>query len=102
MASTCCSCCCWPKCVQCDITFTVHDIACSQIQQNNWFAREVERLKEEINSRDVRINRAQNKLKTEMDNHQVQYHCFIGLFKRNYNLLPRKLQMNIYIHVLYL
>ncbi|XP_045588756.2 coiled-coil domain-containing protein 186 isoform X1 [Procambarus clarkii] len=42
----------------------------TKVQKNNWYQREVERLKEEINSRDIKIKWAQTKLKTEMDAHQ--------------------------------
>ncbi|XP_042220559.1 coiled-coil domain-containing protein 186-like, partial [Homarus americanus] len=42
----------------------------TKIQKNNWYQREVERLKEEVNSRDIKIKWAQNKLKTELDARQ--------------------------------
>ncbi|KAK7068517.1 hypothetical protein SK128_026128 [Halocaridina rubra] len=41
-----------------------------KVQKNNWFQREVDKLKEEVSSRDVKIKWAQTKLKSEMDVHQ--------------------------------
>lgn len=42
----------------------------TKVQKNNWYQREVERLKEDINSRDIKIKWAQTKLKAEMEAHQ--------------------------------
>ncbi|KAK3868015.1 hypothetical protein Pcinc_026561 [Petrolisthes cinctipes] len=42
----------------------------TKVQKVNWYQREVERLKEEVNGREVKIKWAQTKLKTEMDAHQ--------------------------------
>lgn len=42
-------------------------------QSNEYFAsqREIDRLKEEINSREIKVRWGQNKLKAETENHQV-------------------------------
>lgn len=42
----------------------------TKIQKNNWYHREVETLKEEVSSRDIKIKWAQTKLKGEMEVHQ--------------------------------
>lgn len=42
----------------------------TKVQKNNFNQREIERLKEEVNSREVEIEWAQTKLKSEMDAHK--------------------------------
>lgn len=42
----------------------------TKVQKNNWYQREVDRLKEEVNGRDIKIKWTQAKLKSEMEAYQ--------------------------------
>jgi hypothetical protein len=44
------------------------------LQSNEYFAsqREVDRLKEEVNAREIKVRWGQNKLKAETESHQVK------------------------------
>lgn len=46
-----------------------------QVQKNNWYQREIDRLKDELNGRDIKIKWMQTKLKSEMEAHQVDSPC---------------------------
>ena len=52
----------------------INAVVLFQVQKNNSYQREVDRLKEEINGRDIKIKWAQTKLKSEMEAHQVSHY----------------------------
>lgn len=42
----------------------------TKVQKNNWYQREIDRLKDDLNGRDIKIKWMQTKLKSEMEAHQ--------------------------------
>lgn len=51
--------------------FMFHLLSSPQEAEVNRLIREVEKMKEEINSHLIKVKWAQNKLKSEMDTHKV-------------------------------
>lgn len=51
--------------------FTFHLLSFPQEAEVNKLTREVEKIKEDINSHLIKVKWAQNKLKSEMDTHKV-------------------------------